>query len=776
MKFGVGQAIKRVEDQVLVTGQGRYTDDVAVEDAAYAYVLRSPHAHAEIRGIDIADAKEMSGVLTILTGADVESDGLGDMPCNIPMKNRDGSDRANTPHPILAKDRVRYVGDPVALVVAETLQQARDAAETIAVDYAELPSVVDTEGAAEDGAPLVWDEAKNNIIFDWEDGDQAAVDKAMAAADQVVALRMVNNRVVANSMEPRACVAEYDAGSGKVTLHTSTQGPHVIYGQIADVVLKIGKENLRIKTGHVGGGFGMKVFLHAEQPLTVWAARKIKRSVRWNSDRSEAFMSDLQGRDNVSYAELAMDADGKFLALRVTTYAAMGAYLSNFAPFVATGGTAMLGGLYMTPAIHVNVKGMATNTVPVDAYRGAGRPEAAYLIERLVDHAARVSGIGPAELRRRNFIPPSAMPYKTPLCEPYDSGEFEAVMAEAMEQSDWEGFEARRAEAAKRGKYRGIGLATYIERCGGGAPETAVAKFEDDGIKIYIGTMENGQGHHTSYKQILSETLDIDADTIQIVQGDTETTPAGMTGGSRSVPVGGAAVLGVGQKIREKGTQIAAHMMEVAPVDIEFADGTFTVAGTDKSMTLWEIAKAAADPANVPEGMEPGLDDEYQRKPEAATFPNGCHVIEVEIDPDTGELEIPRYTVVDDFGKVINPIMLEGQVHGGIVQGLGQALTEHTVYDDESGQLVSGSFMDYDMPKADRFPFFHFSTHNVPCTTNPLGIKGAGEAGAIGAPPAVINAIVDALYPELGIDHIDMPATALAIWQAIHGAHRAAAE
>ncbi len=527
-KFGVGQAIKRVEDQTLVTGGGRYTDDVNIDGQAYAYILRSPHAHARIRSIDTGEAVAAPGVLTVLTGADVAADGLGGMPCNIAMKSRDGSDRADTPHPILAQEKVRYGGDPVALVVAETLNQARDAAELIMVDYEELDPSVDTWGATQPGAARVWDHIPDNTAFDWEKGDQDGAEAALAKAHHVTKLRLVNNRVVVNSMEPRAALADYDPATDRSTLYTPTQGPHVIYGQIADVVLGIDKEKLRIVTGHVGGGFGMKVFLHAEQPLVVWASRKIKRAVKWTADRSEAFMSDLQGRDHVSFAELALAEDGRFLGLKVTTYAALGAYLSNFSPFVVTGGHDMLVGLYDQPAIYINVKGVVTNTVPVDAYRGAGRPEAAYLIERLVDKAAREMGMTPDAIRRRNFIKPEQMPYTTCLGDVYDSGEFEAVMDQGMANADWAGFEARRAEAARRGKLRGIGMATYIERCGGGAPETAIAKFEeDDTVTVLIGTMENGQGHATSYKQIMSEALGIDAERINIVQGDTDRTPRG---------------------------------------------------------------------------------------------------------------------------------------------------------------------------------------------------------------------------------------------------------
>ena len=774
-KFGVGQAVHRLEDNTLVRGQATYTDDLKMDDALHAYVLRSPVAHANILGIDLEDAKGAPGVHTILTGDDVAADDLGPIPCAIPMQNADGSDRADTPRPILAQGRVRHVGDPVALIVADTLAQAKDAAELVVVDYDELPAVVDAAVAAEPGAPLVWDDIDNNTAFEWANpaNDREGTDKAFAAAAHVTKLRVINNRVVVNSMEPRACVATYDAADDKSYLYTPTQGPHVIRGQLADVILKL-DDKIAVRTGQVGGGFGMKVFVHPEQPLTVWASRRLKRTVRWTADRSEAFLSDVQGRDHVHDCEIAMDADGIFLGLRLKTWSAMGGYLSNFIPMVATNGTDLMCGLYKTPVFDITVCGMMTNTVPVDAYRGAGRPEAAYLLERMVDACARDIGLGPDEIRRRNFIQPSEMPYDAPLPVVYDSGDFQTVMEMAMDQADWAGFEARRAEAAKQGKYRGIGMACYIERCGGGAPETAIAKFDNDGVTIYIGTMENGTGLTTSYTQILSGALAIDAERITIKQGDTDLCPPGLTGGSRSVPVGGAAVLGVADSIRQKGMEIAAHVLEVAPADVEYDDGEYRVAGTDRTMSIWEVAKAANDLANLPDGMEPGLDDEYVRTPEAPTFPNGCHIIEVEIDPDTGSIDVDRYTVVDDFGDVINPILLEGQVHGGIVQGLGQAIHEHTVYDEETGQLLSGSLMDYDLPKADRLPMFSFDTHNVRCTTNPLGIKGSGEAGAIGAPPAVINAIVDAIHGATGISHVDMPATPHLLWQVINGARKAA--
>jgi carbon-monoxide dehydrogenase large subunit len=776
-QFGIGQAVTRIEDQRLLTGGGRYTDDLNLDGQAYAFVLRSPFAHAEIAGIDTSAATAADGVLLVLTGEDVAADDIDPMPCMVPITNIDGSERTNTYRPILAQERVRHVGQPVAVVVGETLHQARDAAELIEVDYNELPSATNTFGATQDGAPQLYDDAANNICFDWGTGDQEKTDAAFANASHVTTLELINNRVVVNSMEPRAATADHDTSSGRTTLYTSSQGTHWLRDAIGDMILKIGKENLRVVTGDVGGGFGMKIFPHPEQALVVWAARKIQRAVKWTADRSEGFMSDIQGRDHVTKAEMAMDDDGKFLAMRVTTYANLGAYLSHFGTFIPTdAGSGMLNGLYATPTIWVNVKGVLTNTVPTDAYRGAGRPEAIYCVERLVDKCARELELSPDEIRRRNFVKPEQLPYTTALGDVFDSGEFTAIMEAGMERADWDGFAGRRDESASRGKLRGIGMATYVEKCGGGFPETADVKFDTDNdhITIYIGTVTNGQGHDTAYKQIMSDRLGIDTDNLTFVQGDSDLVPSGLTGGSRSVTVGGVAVLKASDAIIEKGKQIAAHVMETAAADIDYADTTFRVTGTDRTMTLFDVARSAQEAGNLPEGMEPGLDEAYTHAPDVPTFPNGCHICELEIDPDTGALEILRYTVVDDFGDIVNPLLIEGQVHGGIVQGLGQALHEHTVYDDRSGQLVSGSFMDYTLPRADNFPNFDFNMRNVPCTTNPMGLKGSGEAGAIGAPPAVINAIVDALTPSGGVVDVDMPATPDAIWAAAN--LRAAAE
>jgi carbon-monoxide dehydrogenase large subunit len=772
MKFGVGQPVRRFEDQTLITGRGRYTDDIALPHMAQAFVLRAPVAHANIVRVDTAAAKAMPGVLAVLTGADVEADALGDIPCSAPLTSRDGKPRHDTPRPILAVGKVRHAGQPVALVVAETLPQAQDAAEAIEIEYDALPSVTDARAALKDGAPQLFDTIPGNLVFDWDNdtSDFAAVDAAFAKAAHVTKLDIVNNRVVANSMEPRNAIGDWDAAAGRPVLHTSTQGSHVVRDTLAEVVLKMPKEKLRVVTPpNVGGGFGMKAFVYPEQALVVWAAGKLKRPVRWQSDRSEGFLSDNQGRDHFTHAELAMDAKGKFLALRVELIANIGAYLSPIGAFVPTRSTDLIAGLYTTPAIAINVKGVCTNTVPVCAYRGAGRPESSYLIERLVDAAAREMNMTPDKIRRINLIPEKAIPYTSPTKLFFDSGEFEKVMDIAMEQADWKGFKARRRESHKRGKLRGIGMATYTERCGAGMPETASIEFKGDRVELVMGNQEYGTGLVTSYKQVVSDRLGLDADKIEVVYGDSDRSPRGLTGGSRALPVGGSALHEASLKVIDKGKQIAANLLEASAVDIEFGNGEFRIVGTDRKVDLFAVAEAAKDPAKLPPGVTAGLDTTETFNAPGATFPNGCHIVEVEIDPDSGVTTVARYTVVDDFGAVINPLLLEGQVHGGIVQGLGQALLEETVYDSDSGQLLSGTFMDYAMPRADNLPFFSFSTHNVPCKANPLGIKGAGEAGAIGAPPAVINAIVDALRTRnAAVTHVDMPATPKRVWEALN--------
>ena len=771
MKFGIGQPVKRFEDLTLITGAGRYTDDIVLDNMAYAYVLRASVAHAIVARIDTSAARAMPGVLLVLTGEDVVARGLGEIPCMAPLTNRDGSPRHNTPRPVLAVGRVRHVGEPVAFVVAETLHQARDAAETITVEYESLPAVVDATAAMAADAPRLFDPVPNNIIFDWDNDqcDFAATEAAFARAARVTTLQLVNNRVVANAMEPRNAVGDYDAVTDRCVLYTGTQGSHFVRDALAEQVFKIAKDRLRVVTPpNVGGAFGMKAFVYPEQALVVCAAGELKRPVKWQSDRSEGFVSDNQGRDHLTRAELAMDQSGRFLGLRVNIIANVGAYLSPMGAFIPTRSSDLIAGLYTTPAIAINVKGVCTNTVPVCAYRGAGRPEASYLIERLVDAAARDMGLSPDAIRRINFIPASQMPYTAATKITFDSGEFERVMDLCMRNADWTGFEARRTESERGGRLRGIGMATYTERCGGGFPETASIEFKGDRVELVMGNQEYGTGLITSYKQVVADRLGIDPDRIAIIMGDTDRSPRGLTGGSRALPVGGSALHAASLKIIEKGRQIAAHLLEASAGDIEFADGEFRIVGTDQRLDLFAVAAAANDIARLPPGVEPGLDTTHTQVPEANTFPNGCHIVEVEIEPDSGVVSIERYTVVDDFGAVINPMLLEGQVHGGIVQGLGQALREQTVYEFDTGQLLSGSFMDYALPRASDLPFFSFATHNVPSKANPLGIKGAGEAGAIGAPPAVINAIVDALHRRNGIRHIDMPATSRRVWEALN--------
>ncbi|MCU0887667.1 MAG: xanthine dehydrogenase family protein molybdopterin-binding subunit [Rubritepida sp.] len=775
-KFGLSQSVRRVEDPRLLLGHGRYTDDIALEGEAAGVVLRSPHAHAEIKAIDASAAKAMPGVLAVITGADLVAMGIGEVPCAIPLKNKDGTDRANTPRLPLATDRVRHVGDPVAFVVAETLQQARDAAEAVMVDYAELPSATDLATAHEPGQPQIWAGAPNNVCFDWEAGDKDRAAALIGQAAHVTRLTVVNNRVVVASMEGRACAAEYEAASGRYTLYAGTQGSWLVKNLLASSVLKVDPDKIRVMTPDVGGGFGMKLYLYAEYALCAIAAKQVGRPVKWRAERSEAFQSDTHGRDNITLGELALDKDGKFLALRTKNVANMGAYLSTFAPFIPTGaGTKVLASVYSFQAIHANVIGVLTNTVPVDAYRGAGRPESNYLVERLIDQAAREMGIDRVEMRRRNMVVQASMPYVTAMGQRYDSGDFPRLMDSALAKIDWAGFPARRAEAAKRGKKRGIGVAYYLEATGGGPTENAKVVFADDGlVDVFVGTQSTGQGHETAYAMLTSHELGIPMDRIRVKQGDSDSLPAGGgTGGARSLYSEGQAILVTTASVVEKGKQAAAEALEAAVVDIEFTPkgpngGQFAVAGTDRAIGILDLA--AKQRARVAAGEDTFLLDTLETaKIEAHTFPNGCHVAEVEVDPDTGVVTIPRYIVVDDVGHALNPLIVRGQVHGGVAQGIGQAVMERTAYDKESGQLLSASFMDYALPRAEDLPDIEVDLIEVPCETNPLGVKGAGEAGAVGSPPAVVNALIDALS-DAGITAIDMPATPETVWKALHAA------
>ncbi|NKB33863.1 MAG: molybdopterin-dependent oxidoreductase [Pseudomonadales bacterium] len=766
-KFGIGQAATRYEDNRLLSGAGRYVEDVNIEGQSFAAFVRSPHAHATINSIDTADASALPGVLGIYTVAELKADGIGDIPCMAPATNKDGSNCVMPPRPALAEGRVRYVGDAVAVVIAETRVQALDAAEAVWVDFDLLPAVVETNQAMSDSDNLVWDEAAKNQCFDWEDGDAAETEKAFAEASHTVELELVNNRVIPTSMETRGAVAAIEEGTGRLTLHVSCQGVHVMRRLLATQIFNVAEEEIHVTCSDVGGGFGMKIFLFPEYVCALFAARKLGRAVKWISDRSEAFVSDSHGRDHVTNLKIALDGDAKILGLQVNTVANLGAYLSNFAPFVATSaGVPMLVGCYAIPTAYVEVQGVFTNTTPVDAYRGAGRPEAIYAIERLLDAAAFDLGLTPDEIRRRNFIREEQMPFSTVLGSNYDSGNFQQNLEDALKLSNWNDFESRRAAAKDRGKLLGIGLASYIERCAGGSPEQARLEVSNEGhVTLYIGTLSNGQGHETAFRQILCERLGVAFEEVTIVQGDSDLIETGGgTMGSRSVPVGGSAIGSASEKIIEQAKLTAAELLETAVSDIEFINGEFRIVGTDRSQTFYNVAKAAAADGEV------AFDEKESFAPGEATYPNGTHVCELEIDEATGEIELVDYTVVDDFGHVINPLLLEGQVHGGIAQGLGQALLESCEYEAETGQLLSASFMDYTMPRADDFPPIRFDLNKVPCKTNPLGIKGAGEAGAIGAPPAIINAIVNALKDH-GVRHVDMPVTPNKLWHLIQGAN-----
>ena len=778
-KFGMAQPVRRVEDPRLLIGEGRYTDDISLPGEVFGVVLRSPHAAARITGIDTSAAAALPGVLAVITGADLAADGIGGLPCAIPLKNRDGTARADVPHPVLAIEQVRHVGDPVAFIVAESHQAARDALETVMVDYDVQDSITDLGAALDEGQPQVWPQAGGNQCFDWDTGDKAKVDALFAGAAHVTGLTVVNNRIVVASMEARAAAAEYDASTGRWTLTTNTQGGWGIKQLLGSAIFDVPEDRFRVVTPDVGGGFGMKLFLYAEHALPCYAARKLGRPVKWASERSEAFLSDTHGRDNITRGELALDADGKFLAMRVRNVANMGAYLSTYAPMIPTlAGTKVLASVYGFQAIYANVIGVFTNTVPVDAYRGAGRPESNYIVERLIDAAAAEVGIDRVELRRRNMVQPSAMPYLSAMQQTYDSGDFGRVLDAALEKMDWAGFEGRRASSAARGMKRGIGMAYYLEATGGAPSERAEIRFADDGfVDVYVGTQSTGQGHETAYVQLTVDQLGIDGDKVRIRQGDTDSIPTGGgTGGARSLYSEGQAILVTAASVIEKGKQAASEALEAAVADIEFqigegGAGRFSVAGTDRGLAILELA--AAQRARAAAGQEATqLDAAEVAKIDAHTFPNGCHMAEVEVDPDTGMIQVMRYIVCDDVGKAVNPMIVRGQVHGGVAQGMGQAILERTSYDPSSGQLLSGSFMDYALPRASDLPDIEVDLIEVPCASNPLGVKGAGEAGAVGSPPALINAVVDALRGA-GVQSIDMPATPEKVWKAIHLAQAA---
>jgi carbon-monoxide dehydrogenase large subunit len=761
VKFGVGQSVLRKEDDALIRGKGRYTDDYAPSAALHALVLRSPHAHAKFN-IDVTRARSLPGVAAVLTGDDVKD--LGGLPC---LFNLPDEPFTAPPYAILARDVVRHVGDAVAFVVAETVEQARDAIEAIEIQWTPLPAVIGLVNAVKEGAPQVWPQHAGNVLFDTSIGDKKAADAAFATAHAVAEITIVNPRIITNYMETRAVVCEYDAKRDHLTLTIGSQGSHRLRDILCQNVLKIPVEKMRVICPDVGGGFGTKLFPYREYALAAVAARKLHKTVKWTAERADHFVGDAQGRDNVTTARMALAEDGKFLGMDVDLMGDMGAYLSTFGPYIPHGGAGMLPGLYDVQAFHCRVRTVFTNTVPVDAYRGAGRPEAAYVVERLVDAAARKLGMSPDAIRRKNFIPPRAMPYTTATGKVYDSGDFAAHMKRAMDVAEWKDFPKRAKAAKKQGLVRGIGLGTYVEVCGTMGEETAQVRLDPNGdVTILIGTQSSGQGHQTAYAQIVAEQFGIAPERVHIHQGDTDEIATGLgTGGSSSIPSGGVSVERATRQLGANLKDIAADALETGAADLEFNDGAIRIVGTDRTVSFADLAKRAGSDSSK-------LSASSAFSSAEGTYPNGTHVAEVEIDPATGMIHVVNYVIVDDFGVTLNPLLLAGQVHGGTMQGIGQALMEQAVYDSTDGQLVTGTFMDYALPRAADGPSIKFETHNVPCKTNPLGVKGAGEAGAIGSCPAVVNAIIDGLWREHGIGHIDMPATAERVWMAIAKSRR----
>ena len=777
----IGEPVRRKEDYRFLTGAGQYTDDINLANQRFAVFVRSPHAHAAIRSIDISRAEAMPGVAKVFTGQHLAGKVNG-LPCGWLITSTDGTPMKEPPHPVLAQGKVRYVGDHVALVVADTLEQARDAAEAVEVDYDVLPAVVEARAAA--GATALHDIAPDNHCYKWAIGDKSAVDAVFAKAQHVTKLDLVNNRLIPNAMEPRSVVAQFNRATDEYTLYVANQNPHVERLLMTAFVLGLPEHKVRVIAPDVGGGFGSKIYLYAEDVALTWASKQLNCAIKWTADRAEAFVSDAHGRDHATHAELAMDSQGKFLALRVHTDANLGAYLSTFATAVPTILYAtLLAGQYTTPQIYVEVDAWFTNTAPVDAYRGAGRPEATYVLERLASRAAWELGLPQDEIRERNFI--SQFPYQTPVALQYDVGDYHGALFKANALADVKGFEQRRKASEAKGFKRGIGYSSYIEACGiapsniAGALGARAGLFEcgevrvhpTGSVTVFTGSHSHGQGHETTFAQVVAARLGIPVENVDVVHGDTGRIPFGMgTYGSRSISVGGAAVMKALDKIEAKAKKIAAHLMEAGDGDVEFADGEFRVKGTDKKVTFGQVALTAYVPHNYPlDKLEPGLNETAFYDPTNFTFPAGTYICEVEIDPATGQVRLDRFTAVDDFGTIINPMIVEGQVHGGLVQGIGQALLEQCVYDKDTGQLVTGSFMDYTMPRADDFPAFTLDTVCTPCTHNPLGTKGCGEAGAIGSPPAVMNAVLDALR-DLGVKDLDMPATPRRVWEAIQAA------
>jgi len=766
-KFGMGQPIRRAEDVRLVTGKGAFTDDLTLPKQAQAYVLRSQWAHARIRSLDITAALAMPGVLAVYTGVEMARDNITDLPSLSiqALQNVDGSKPVNHGRPILVQDVVRYVGDCIAFVVAETLNQARDAAEKIELDVEELPCAANLADAMAETAPQIRGDAPGNISFDWQNGDEYAVNDAFARADHVTKISLHHNRLAPSTLETRAALGEWNVEENRYVLRTATQGMDRVREMVTPS-LGVERDDVRIITPDIGGSFGLKEFTYPEQILVLYAAKKLGRPVKWAADRSESFISDLHGRDMYSHAELAMDSDNRILALRVKNHANMGAYLSMFGPGIQTlGGARITGGLYDIPAMYIRVKGYFTNAAPVDAYRGAGRPEAAYVIERLIDKAARERGVGPDDIRRVNFVQPQALPYKTQFGFVFDSGEFEANMEKAKQNADWGGFATRQAESRARGKLRGIGMSVYVESTLGHGWEAAEINFPDDGsVELIAGTVDSGQGHRTVWAQMVTEQLGVAYDDVYLLQGDTDVVEIGEgTAGSHSTYMAAGAFEMCAEQVIAKGEAIAADLLNTAPENVSFDEGLFRDNASNGTIGIMEVAAAARE--RDADGLNSKAKFTFQKQ----TFPNGCHICELEIDPDTGVVEIMRYTVVDDFGRLMNPMIVDGQVHGGISQGLGQALMEESVHDSETGQLLTGSFMDYAMPRADNFSDFDLSYNEVLCKTTPYGIKGCGESGTTGACPAIMNAVVNALVPA-GVHEMDMPATPLKIWNALQAA------
>ena len=777
-QFGIGQPVRRREDQRFLTGAGQFTDDIDLPGQAYGHVLRSPHAHAHIVSIDTAAAKRAPGVLGVFTIEDLDADGIAEIPTQVKVPGRDGTEMFAPTRPVLARGVVRYVGNPVAYVVAESLEQARDAAELIEIEYDSLPAIVDLAHAHDPGAPLVWPEHGSNLCVHWQSHDGKDVEAAFAKAHKIVALDFINNRVVGSPMEPRVAIGEWDPEQEKYTLYSPTQGVIRVQNSMANIAFQVPKEQMRVVSPDVGGGFGLRGKLYPESVLVAWAAKRLGRPVKWRADRQETFLSDVHGRDHVTHGEMAFDANGRILGMRIENIANVGAYLSDNGPRVPTAaGARVAGTVYDVPALQLSVRVTFTNTVPVCAYRGAGRPEVAYQMERLLDQGALALGLGRDEIRRRNFIRPDQLPYTNRVGMVIDSGRFQETMEKALERADWAGFEARRAISRRDGKLRGIGLGYYCEASGGQPTEQAIVRVSSAGrVELIMGTFSHGQGHETAFSQIVAQKLGLPFEMIDFRQGDTEFVKVGNgTGGSRSSQMGGVATARACDQVIEKAKRLAAHALEAAAADISYRNGVFEVVGTDLRMSLTQVAALAQDPAKLPEGETAGLDETcLYRRPTEVNFPNGAHIAEIEIDADTGRVEVVEYTAVDDCGVLINPLLVMGQVQGGVCQGLGQAVLEHTAYDPESGQFLAGSFMDYAMPRAEDMPAIAVSFNPVPNPSNELGVKGIGEGGACGAPPAIVSAVSDAL----GVGHVDMPLLPETVWRVLrqNGGLRTAAQ